>query len=275
MSSSEILGPYDIGGSKRPRNEIENETDFASLDLIKEKKHKKDKKDKKEKKSSKEKKSKHDNKEEEENPNEDNEDNQEAELPLAERLALISKQITEVDEAPTESVQHDEEENKHKKDHKIKSKSKSKSSATTEISIPTADSLVTLLDQAIQSGDGTLLEQCLGCSNTEIIDATVKKLPTQRILVLLKTLVGKFERRPSRGILITHWISSILKYHFSYLITLPDLSSQLASLSQILEQRIHSYTKLTSLAGRLDLLMSQVVHQQPMNAIEPEITFEF
>jgi hypothetical protein len=38
----------------------------------------------------------------------------------------------------------------------------------------------------------------------------------------------------------------------------PDLSFQLAGLSQMLEQRLASYVKLASLSGRLDLLMSQV-----------------
>ena len=48
------------------------------------------------------------------------------------------------------------------------------------------------------------------------------------------------------------------RYHTSFLISVPDLSDQLAGLSQMLEQRLASYSRLASLSGRLDLLMSQV-----------------
>jgi U3 small nucleolar RNA-associated protein 5 len=121
-----------------------------------------------------------------------------------------------------------------------------------------ADSLVTLLDQALQSGDAALLDRCLNCTDLDIIDTTTKLLSTHRVLKFLKVLVGKFEKNPSRGILVARWISRILKNHLSYLITVPDLSTQLAGLNQMLEQRLQAYTRLSSLAGRLDLLMSQI-----------------
>jgi hypothetical protein len=135
---------------------------------------------------------------------------------------------------------------------------------TTKASLatPTTDSLVTLVDQALQSGDDALLEQCLVVTDNAVVEATARRLPTGRIVVFLRKLVAKFEKRPSRGLLLTRWLSSILRYHTSYLITVPDLSFQLAGLSQMLEQRLASYTRLSSLAGRLDLLLSQVSYQQ-------------
>jgi U3 small nucleolar RNA-associated protein 5 len=123
---------------------------------------------------------------------------------------------------------------------------------------PTSDSLVTLIEQSLQSGDDTLLEQCLSCEDINVVEATAKRLPISRIVVFIKKLVSKFERRPSRGLLLTRWLAALLRFHTSYLIAVPDLSHQLAGLSQILEQRLTSYTKLASLSGRLDLLMSQV-----------------
>lgn len=123
---------------------------------------------------------------------------------------------------------------------------------------PTSDSLVTLLDQALQSGDDSLLEQCIGCEDLAIIEATAQRLPTGRVVSFMKRLVSKFEKRPSRGILLTRWLAAILRSHTAFLIAVPDLSSQLASLSAMLEQRLSTYTKLTALGGRLDLLLSQV-----------------
>ena len=126
----------------------------------------------------------------------------------------------------------------------------------------TSDSLVTLIEQALQSGDDALLEQCLQSGDIDVIDATARQLPTNRIVFLLKKLVAKFEKRPSRGILVTRWLSSVLRHHTSYLVTVPDLSFQLAGLGQMLEQRLSSYMRLSSLAGRLDLLLSQLSYSE-------------
>ncbi|KAJ1424550.1 hypothetical protein B484DRAFT_449492 [Ochromonadaceae sp. CCMP2298] len=124
---------------------------------------------------------------------------------------------------------------------------------------PTSDSLVTLIDQALQSGDDTLLEQCLACGEPGVVEATAERLPTGRIVLFLRKLVAKFEKRPSRGILLTSWLSSLLRHHKAYLVTVPDLSFQLAGLSQMLEQRLSSHGKISALAGRLDVLMGHVV----------------
>jgi hypothetical protein len=123
---------------------------------------------------------------------------------------------------------------------------------------PTSDSLVTLIDQALQLNDDILLEECLGCEEVAVVDATVMRLSAHRIVPFLKKLVAKFEKRPSRSALLTHWLSSILRMHSSFLMSCPDLATQLAGLSQILDQRLLSYSKLATLGGRLDLLMTQV-----------------
>lgn len=180
--------------------------------------------------------------EEEEEPIGDNE------VSLGERLEMLSKQLTIVENG-------------------------SASSKGLSGEIPTTESMVTLLDQALQSSDEDLLEQCLQCSNIDIISATTRQLSTHRVLALLKKLVAKFERRPSRGLLITQWLSHILRNHIGYLITVPDLAKQLAGLSQMLEQRMQSYTRLSSLAGRLDLLMAQVSAPQALEEMVPQTVY--
>ena len=123
---------------------------------------------------------------------------------------------------------------------------------------PSANSLVVIVEQALQSGDDALLEQGLACSDVNIIDGTAQRLAPGRVVQLLRKLVAKFEKRPSRGLLLTRWLAALLKFHTSFLISVPDLSSQLAGLSQMLEHRLSSYSKLAALGGRLDLLMSQI-----------------
>jgi len=123
---------------------------------------------------------------------------------------------------------------------------------------PTSDSLVTLVDQALQTGDDALLEQCFGCEDADVVEETSRRLPTGRIVLLLRRLVSKFEKRPSRGLLLTRWLAALLRHHTAYLVSVPDLTARLAGLSQMLEQRLSSYSRLASLGGRLDLLLSRV-----------------
>lgn len=124
--------------------------------------------------------------------------------------------------------------------------------------VPTSESLVTLIEQSLQSGDNALLEQCLATEDSKVIEQTCKRLPTNKVVTFLKRLVGKFEKRPSRGILLIKWLSSLFRYHTSYLVSIPDLSKQLAGLSMMIESRLACYNRLASLSGRLDLLMAQV-----------------
>lgn len=245
---TEVLGPNDMGGLKRPRL---NDGAMVEDDWVKttgmNKKQKKDKKEKEKigkkegQKSRKSKGKKVEGEEDDEHLDLLN-DEEDMEMTLGQKLELLSKTMNDLEASSEKEIQQVEKQIQRR--------------------IPNADSLVTLLEQALQSNDSALLEQCLLCTNLDIIDATTLRLPTHRVLALLKILVAKFEKRPSRGLLVTHWLSYILKHHISFLITVPDLSRQLAGLSQLLEQRLSSYSRLSSLSGRLDLLMSQVTNQK-------------
>jgi hypothetical protein len=129
---------------------------------------------------------------------------------------------------------------------------------------PTSDSLVTLVEQALQSGDDSLLETCLA-AEASVVQTTAMRLSTQWVVPLLRKVVAKFEKRPSRGALLTVWVASLLRSHTSFLVTVGDLSSQLSGLGQMLELRLGTYCKLSSLAGRLDLLMAQVDYRAEGN----------
>lgn len=252
-----MIGPFDNEGKKRPRAMSESEPAAASSSAAPSSSMKKLKAKKA--------------KREESVPTDANESNNitvastsrggEDEVPLGKRLEQLSRQM-----AALEQEQDREGTNTNGKNN----------------SGPSADSLVTLLDQALQSGDAALLEQCLNYTDLDVIDTTTRLLSTHRVLKLLKVLVAKFEKRPSRGLLVTRWISCILKNHLSYLITVPDLSIQLAGLNQMLEQRLQAYTRLSSLAGRLDLLMSQLSSKKgaagalasSQDALQPKAVFQ-
>jgi U3 small nucleolar RNA-associated protein 5 len=126
------------------------------------------------------------------------------------------------------------------------------------VEAPSTDSLVALVEQALQAGDDGLLEQCLECPDRDVVSETSKRLPTRLVVPLLRKLVAKFEKKPARGVLLTRWIHTLLRCHMSFLLAVPDLAQQLAALSQMLEQRLATYSRLAALAGRLDLLISQI-----------------
>lgn len=274
MDQHKVLGPHEVDGIVRPKlasstKKSKKEVKRSEDDIVEEVDEKKDKKSKKNKKK----------RDVEENPEEnvvdeirsskkqkgDDTENveedtglelsEENELTLEARLEMLSKQMNQLEDENQNNDQPND-----------------------SAQLPSAQSLVTLLEQALQSGDEGLLEQCLSCNNQQMIALTTQELSTSKVLVFLKKLIAKFEKRPTRGQLITVWLANVLKYHISYLITVPDLSRQLAALSTIIEHRLSNHSKLVALAGRLDLLMAQITANHGKNNqnsnIEPAIIYE-
>ena len=122
----------------------------------------------------------------------------------------------------------------------------------------TSDSFVVLIEQALQAGDASLLDQCLKCSDENIIETTIRNLPPNRVIGFLNILILKLEKRPSHGLIVMTWLERLLRTHTTLLMSTPSLVSQVSNLSQILEQRVATYSQLSSLKGRLDLVMSHV-----------------
>jgi U3 small nucleolar RNA-associated protein 5 len=180
--------------------------------------------------------------------NDGSEDDEEQALTMEQRLSRLGEELTQLHSSSPVDESH---------------------------TTPTSDSLVTLIDQALQTGDDALLEQCFACDDADVVEATTRRLPSGRIVLLMRRLVSKFEKRPSRGLLLTRWLASLLRHHTAYLVTVPDLTAQLAGLSQMLEQRLSSYARLSTLGGRLDLLLSRMsstsvghkVDTQPRNVV--------
>jgi len=123
---------------------------------------------------------------------------------------------------------------------------------------PTADSLVVVLEQALQSADEALLEHCLSVNDPQVVGGTVSRLSAVRVVPLLTKLVAKFEKRPQRVPLVAMWVRSLLVAHAGYLASIPNLATQLSKLYQAVDQRLVVYPKLLGLSGRLDLLLSQL-----------------
>mmetsp|Transcript_11318 Transcript_11318/g.14751 ORF Transcript_11318/g.14751 Transcript_11318/m.14751 type:complete len:578 (+) Transcript_11318:133-1866(+) len=167
---------------------------------------------------------------------------EEEDRPLGERVEEMSKKLLAAveEKASSGSKREPAESLKRKRD------------------VSSSTSLSTVLEQALQANDGDLLELCLGQTNAQIVADTVKQLDSNRVRQFIGVLIKKFEDKPSRSSLLLVWVSTILKFHAEYLITVPELARSLGSLYETIQARLEVFKKLLKLSGRLDFLVSQV-----------------
>ncbi|WOO81032.1 WD repeat-containing protein 43 [Vanrija pseudolonga] len=136
-----------------------------------------------------------------------------------------------------------------------------------------AASLTRLLVQALHTSDPALLTLCLSHRDPVLIRNTVRKLPSQLALPLLKACVerlsqgkGANRRGGGRGNMqneqqgrgTVEWVKGVLIERGNILMTMPSLPAQLATLSNLLATRMELYQPLLSLCGRLDLALAQI-----------------
>ena len=85
-----------------------------------------------------------------------------------------------------------------------------------------ADSLQTILIQALHSNDNELLKLCLEHNDRDIIRNTVIKLPSHFVVQFLEKIVERFQTNPSIGLDLLEWIRVTLTIHSAYLMTVSD-----------------------------------------------------
>jgi WD40 repeat protein len=144
------------------------------------------------------------------------------------------------------------------------SKQEESTTKSKKIVIPKGESIQNMLQQAVHSNDKQLLETCLSVSNVKIIRNTLERLQPQYVISFLNLLKERIQKRPQRGYSIFDWIRYTIMIHMSYLISVPELVSQLGELYQLLKERSSLMGKLSQLNGRLDLINSQFVTRNQM-----------
>jgi U3 small nucleolar RNA-associated protein 5 len=100
--------------------------------------------------------------------------------------------------------------------------SDTKKSVKEKYIIANADSLQTILVQALHSNDNELLRQCLEHNDRDIIRNTVIKLPSQFVVELLEKIFEKLQSNPNIGLDLLEWIRITLTIHSAYLMTVSD-----------------------------------------------------
>ncbi|KAL7422159.1 Small subunit (SSU) processome component [Cryptotrichosporon argae] len=149
----------------------------------------------------------------------------------------------------------------------------------------TAASLTRLLVQALHTSDPALLTLCLSHRDPTLIRNTVRKMPAQLALPLLRACVerlgqGKGVNRrgggagsvqnEQQGRGTVEWVKGVLIERGALLMTMPSLPAQLAALSRLLATRMELHQPLLALSGRLDLALAQIAARRAAASKGPE-----
>lgn len=126
------------------------------------------------------------------------------------------------------------------------------------LAAPNAQSLGTVLTQALRTNDTELLESCLRVIDVDTIYATVERLPSPLVGNLLQKLAERLHKKPGRARMLMVWVQWSLAAHGGYLASQPQLVKQLATLNKVLKERASGLQPLLSLKGRLDMLQAQL-----------------
>ncbi|KAK2150432.1 hypothetical protein LSH36_405g01017 [Paralvinella palmiformis] len=126
---------------------------------------------------------------------------------------------------------------------------------------PKADTLATLLSQGLQSNDAKIINHVLQNRDDVVIENTVKKLAISDVIPLLTELSRRMGGHAQSGLATSKWVKAVLTCHTAHLQTFPKLVDSLSTLYAIIESRVSSFTKISKLFGRLQLVTAQIEAQ--------------
>lgn len=171
---------------------------------------------------------------------------------LAQRIAALSKES--VDTVRQVLV------NQHHQKNAPPTSAASISSSSSSQLVPKADSLTTVLSQALHTNDESLLEYCLNVTNRTVINATISRLPAPFIVPLLTSLIHKFQGSPNRGPTLMQWVHQILVSHTAYLLSLKEMGPWIQILLQTIDTRMGVFKKLSQVFFSSLLSLSPCPH---------------
>lgn len=123
---------------------------------------------------------------------------------------------------------------------------------------PSANSLGTVLTQALRTNDVDLLESCLLVQNLDSIRATIERLDPRHAATLLQKLAERMHKRPGRAGSLMVWIQWTIVAFGGYLAGQPAAMKQLQTLYAVVKQRATGLQPLLALKGKLDMLEAQM-----------------
>lgn len=139
-------------------------------------------------------------------------------------------------------------------------------STTRTITVPSASSLGTVLNQALRTDDTELLESCFATTDLAVVHNTIERLDSGLAANLLMQLGSRLHQRPGRAGTLMHWVQWTLVVHGGALAAQPEALSKLGRLQKVLAMRARGLNSLLVLKGKLDLLDAQLKLRKKMQA---------
>lgn len=121
--------------------------------------------------------------------------------------------------------------------------------------------LTQIIAQSLQSGDAQLLETALGITDPAVIEASLVNLPPAQVAPFITELTKRVDAKPGRLQHLLPWLQGCLSVHTATLMSNPSSKAALKPLEGLIERRLASRDELLKVAGRLDLLMMQVLRR--------------
>ena len=133
---------------------------------------------------------------------------------------------------------------------------------------PKADSLATLLAQALAADDVQLLERCLSVHDKRAIETTVGRLSGPLAMKLLSICIDNMKDKPNRGERLAKWCRATLVRHAGFASVSLNAQKTLTHLQAQIDARTAQREPLLQLMGRLDLLLYASSRDEVQDACE-------
>ncbi|KAJ1449589.1 Dip2/Utp12 family-domain-containing protein [Pelagophyceae sp. CCMP2097] len=140
-----------------------------------------------------------------------------------------------------------------------------------------ARSLAHVLQQALEADDDVLIDEVVTRCDAATVEATLRRLPAQCALPLLRALASRIERKPRRAPDLAAWAHATLELHAAQLAAAPSLARDLARLQFVVKQRVATLPQFLALQARLALVLNRATAASARDdprALEPKATVD-
>lgn len=143
-----------------------------------------------------------------------------------------------------------------------------------QLTIPSANTLGTVLTQALRTNDKDLLETCFDMNDLEGVRETISRLESKFVTTLLSRIAERISSRPGRLGNLMVWVQWSIVAHGGYLAGQPAVMAKMATLIRVIKERANGLQPLLQLKGKLDMLQAQLDLRRSEQARNQDEDFE-
>jgi len=115
-----------------------------------------------------------------------------------------------------------------------------------------------LLIQGLQSNNTDILRSVLDNDNPQTIEATVKTLPLDFVVPLLRNLHQRIQFGSGNQVSIK-WAEAVIRYHVGFLVSSPQVHSEiLLPLNDLISAKLANFLPVMKLKGKIEIICEQL-----------------